>query len=93
MQRNTVNIRHQAISAIERTLADEEIDDILGPADNLIKRIANVATAAGYPLPSMPLGLTEFNARAFGKLLNTSREHGSGDIRGDRGAWEAILGA
>ena len=30
------NIRHQAISAIERTLADEEIDDILGPADNLL---------------------------------------------------------
>ena len=36
MQINTVNTRHQAISAIERTLADEEIDDILGPADNLL---------------------------------------------------------
>ena len=40
----------------------------------------------------MPLELTEFNARAFGKLLNTTREHGSGDIRGDRARGRQYLG-
>lgn len=57
------SMRSTAQAAIDKTLADSNIDVILGPAD---ARMASVAAVAGYPIGSVPLGYADFNGRAFG---------------------------
>lgn len=56
-------MRSSASRAIDKTLLDNEIDVILGPAD---ARMASLAAVAGYPVASVPLGFADFNGRAFG---------------------------
>ncbi|KAL8854605.1 MAG: hypothetical protein Q9221_000640 [Calogaya cf. arnoldii] len=79
--------RHRAVSAIKKSLAENEIDLILGPADS---RIANVAAAAGFPVAAVPLGLADLNGRAFGMLL-ISPENTEAKIFEVMSAWEATL--
>ncbi|KAL8948364.1 MAG: hypothetical protein Q9222_005448 [Ikaeria aurantiellina] len=80
--------RRRATSAIKKTLADNEIDVILGPADS---HIAGVAAAAGYPVAGVPLGLADFNGRAFGMLL-ISPENTEAKMFEVMSAWEATFG-
>lgn len=80
--------RHRATSAIKKSLAENEIDVILGPADS---RIASVAAAAGFPVAAVPLGLADFNGRAFGMLL-ISPENTEAKMIEVMSAWEATLG-
>ncbi|KAI4257637.1 MAG: hypothetical protein L6R42_005531 [Xanthoria sp. 1 TBL-2021] len=80
--------RHRATSAIKKSLAENEIDVILGPADS---RIASVAAAAGFPVATVPLGLADFNGRAFGMLL-ISPENTEAKMFEVMSAWEATLG-
>lgn len=55
-------IRKAARSGIHKALSENEIDVILGPSDGMI---ASMASAAGYPVASMPLGFANFNGRAW----------------------------
>ncbi|KAL8649270.1 MAG: hypothetical protein Q9226_005645 [Calogaya cf. arnoldii] len=80
--------RHRAVSAIKKSLAENEIDVILGPADS---RIASVAAAARFPVAAVPLGLADFNGRAFGMLL-ISPENTEAKMFEVLSAWEATLG-
>ncbi|KAL8709338.1 MAG: hypothetical protein Q9220_005931 [cf. Caloplaca sp. 1 TL-2023] len=80
--------RHRATSAIRKSMADNDIDVILGPADS---RIASVAAAAGYPVAAVPLGFADFNGRAFGMLL-ISPENTEARMFEVMSAWEATFG-
>lgn len=60
------SLRSHAQTEISKSLADYNIDVILGPAD---ARMASVAAAAGYPVGVVPLGFADFNGRAFGMNL------------------------
>ncbi len=79
--------RQRATSAIEKSLAENQVDVILGPADS---RIASVAAAAGYPVASVPLGYADFNGRAFGMLL-ISPGNTEAKMFEVMSAWEATL--
>jgi amidase len=47
---------------LERALAKDELDVILGPGDG---RISSIAAVAGYAVGVMPLGYANFNGRAL----------------------------
>jgi amidase len=51
-------LRHHASSSIKQTMADYNVDVIMGPAD---ARMASVAASAGFPVASVPLGFASFN--------------------------------
>jgi len=56
-------LRKAGRAAIDKALRDNSIDVILGPSDCMF---ASMASAAGYPVASMPLGFADLNGRAFG---------------------------
>jgi amidase len=57
-------------SSIIKTLQDNDVDVVIGPAD---ARIASIAACAGYPVATVPLGFADFNGRAFGmNLISTA---------------------
>ena len=76
--------RSRTKAAIQKSLDDNEIDVIMGPAD---ARMASVAAAAGYPIATVPLGFADFNGRAFGMniIAPAGQEH---EILRVMGAWE-----
>ncbi len=80
--------RNQTRDAIERSLRENYIDVIMGPAD---ARIASVAAAAGYPVATVPLGFAEFNGRAFGMNL-IARENQEETLLQVMSAWEKTFG-
>lgn len=60
------------------------MDLILGPADC---RMAIVAAVAGYSVGNLPLGLANFNGRAFGMRVVASADE-EGKIIQLMSAWE-----
>ena len=81
------SLRSHAQAEITKSLADYNVDVIIGPAD---ARMASVAAAAGYPVGVMPLGFADFNGRAFG--MNIIARAGEEDkILHAMSAWAAIF--
>lgn len=81
------SLRSHAQGEITKSLADYNIDVILGPAD---ARMASVAAAAGYPVGVVPLGFADFNGRAFG--MNIIARAGEEDkIFETMSAWAATF--
>ncbi|KAJ4295247.1 hypothetical protein N0V90_007258 [Kalmusia sp. IMI 367209] len=81
------HMRERSRNSILKTLAEHDVDVILGPAD---ARMASVAACAGYPIASVPLGFADFNGRAFG--LNVLAPAGAEDkILRVMSAWEATF--
>ena len=80
--------RNQTRNAIEKTLKENDINVIMGPAD---ARIASVAAAAGYPVATVPLGFADFNGRAFGMNL-IARENEEVTLLQVMSAWEKTFG-
>lgn len=82
-----VILRKAARASIDRALSKNSIDVILGPSDGMF---ASMASAAGYPVASMPLGFADFNGRAFGMqaLARTDEED---KILRVMAAWEATF--
>ena len=80
--------RSRARTAIQKSLDENGIDVIMGPAD---ARIASVAAAAGYPVATVPLGFADFNGRAFGMniIAPANQEH---EIFRVMSAWETTFG-
>ena len=87
-ERGLAITRNQTRNAIEKTLKENHIDVIMGPAD---ARIASVAAAAGYPVATVPLGFADFNGRAFGMNL-IARENEEGTLLQVMSAWEKTFG-
>ncbi|RDW76971.1 amidase signature (AS) enzyme-5 [Coleophoma cylindrospora] len=69
---------------IDKTLAQYDIDVIIGPADSFL---STLASAAGYPLALVPLGQMKFNGRPFG-LVALATAHGEGSLLRFMSAWE-----
>lgn len=81
------SLRSHAQAEITKSLADYNVDVILGPAD---ARMASVAAAAGYPVGVVPLGFADFNGRAFG--MNVIARAGEEDkIIQAMSAWAATF--
>ena len=80
--------RSQTRTAIQKSLDDNGIDVIMGPAD---ARMASVAPTAGYPVATVPLGFADFNGRAFGMniIAPAGQEH---EILRVMSAWEMTFG-
>ncbi|PVH72323.1 amidase signature enzyme [Cadophora sp. DSE1049] len=55
---------------IDKTLHDNSIDVIIGPADSAFSLLA---CAAGYPSATFPLSYLDFNGRPFGLFALTSK--------------------
>ena len=81
------SLRSHARKSITKSLRDDNVDVILGPADG---RMASVAAAAGYPVGVVPLGFAKFNGRAFGMniIACNGEEH---KILHAMKAWEATF--
>ena len=80
-------LRKAARSGIDKALSENDIDAILGPSDGMF---ASMASAAGYPVASMPLGFAKFNGRAFG--VQVLAKAGAEDkILRVMSAWEATF--
>lgn len=80
-------LRKAARSGIDKALSENEIDVIIGPSDGMF---ASMASAAGYPVASIPLGFANFNGRAFGvQVLARSGEEDK--ILRAMSAWEATF--
>lgn len=77
------------VNGIDKTLAEFNLDVIIGPMDG---RIPTVAAAAGYPVGTMPLGYSSSNGRAFGACI-ISRAGGEGSILKAMSAWYATMPA
>ncbi|KAH6848069.1 amidase signature domain-containing protein [Chaetomium sp. MPI-CAGE-AT-0009] len=84
-----VNILRQAarINGIDKTLADFNLDVIIGPMDG---RIPTIAAAAGYPVGTMPLGYSKTNGRPFGACIISDAE-GEAKILKAMNAWHATM--
>ena len=87
-ERGLATTRNQTRNAIEKSLKENDIDVIMGPAD---ARIASVAAAAGYPVATVPLGFADFNGRAFGMNL-IARENEEETLLQVMSAWEKTFG-
>ena len=57
------SLRSHGQVEITKSLANYNVDVIIGPAD---ARMVSVGAAAGYPVGVVPLGFADFNGRAFG---------------------------
>ena len=80
--------RSRTRTAIQRSLNENGIDVIMGPAD---ARIASVAAAAGYPVAAVPLGFADFNGRAFGMNIIAPADH-EHEIFRVMSAWKNTFG-
>lgn len=72
---------------IEKTLAEYDLDVILGPMDG---RIPTIAAAAGYPVGTMPLGYSKTNGRPFGMCIVAAANNEDKILRAMR-AWDATI--
>lgn len=72
---------------IEKTLAEYNLDVILGPMDG---RIPTIAAAAGYPVGTMPLGYSKTNGRPFGMCIVAAANNEDKILRAMR-AWDATI--
>ncbi|KAL8811974.1 MAG: hypothetical protein Q9200_001372 [Gallowayella weberi] len=80
-------LRRATRAGIDKALSENSIDVILGPSNAMF---ASMASAAGYPVASMPLGFADFNGRAFG--VQVLAKHGQEDqILRVMSAWEATF--
>ena len=79
--------RRNAITSINKTFMDNNLNVIIGPED---ARFSTVAMAAGFPVGAMPLGLAEFNGRAFGMEV-IARAGGEDQILRFMSAWETLF--
>lgn len=77
-------LRGTAQSGIDGPFQECGVDLILGPADACM---ATVASAAGYPVGTVPLGFANFNGRAFGMNVVVSA-HQEGKMVQLTSAWE-----
>ncbi|KAH6622595.1 amidase signature domain-containing protein [Chaetomium tenue] len=86
-----VKILRQAArtKGIDKTLAEYNLDVIIGPMDG---RIPTIAAAAGYPVGTMPLGYSKTNGRAFGACI-ISGAGGEAKILRAMNAWHATMPA
>ena len=84
-----VKIIRQAarVNGIDKSLADFNLDVIIGPMDG---RIPTIAAAAGYPVGTMPLGYSKTNGRAFGACI-ISNAGGEAKILRAMNAWHATM--
>lgn len=76
------------VNGIDKTLADYNLDVILGPMDG---RIPTIAAAAGYPVGTMPLGYSKTNGRPFGMCIIASAGQEDKILKA-MSAWEATMG-
>ena len=74
-------------NGIDRTLAEYDLDVIVGPMD---ERIPTIAAAAGYPVGTMPLGYSETNGRPFGACIIAAAGQ-EGKILRAMSAWHATM--
>ena len=80
-------LRTAARAGIDKVLAENSIDVILGPSDGMF---ASMTSAAGYSVASMPLGFADFNGRAYGvQVLAKAGEEDK--ILRIMSAWEATV--
>jgi amidase len=78
------------INGIQKTLADFELDVIIGPMDG---RIPTIAAAAGAPVGTMPLGYSTTklsNGRPFGVCIIAAAGQEDKIIRA-MSAWDATM--
>ena len=87
-KRGLETTRSRTSTSVQKSLDENGIDVIMGPAD---ARIASVAAAAGYPVATVPLGFADFNGRAFGMNL-IARENKEGTLLQVMSAWEKTFG-
>ena len=87
-KRGLESTRSRTSTSIQKSLDENRIDVIMGPAD---ARMASVAAAAGYPVATVPLGFADFNGRAFGMnvIAPAGQEH---EIFRVMSAWETTFG-
>ena len=79
--------RTTAVATINRAFEENSADVIIGPED---ARFSTIAMVAGYPVAAVPLGLAEFNGRAFGmEVLARSGEEDK--ILRFKSAWESTF--
>jgi amidase len=76
-------------NGIDKTLADYNLDVIIGPMDG---RIPSIAAAAGYPVGTMPLGYSKTNGRGFGACI-ISGAGGEAKVLRAMNAWHATMPA
>ncbi|KAH8591672.1 amidase signature domain-containing protein [Bisporella sp. PMI_857] len=72
---------------IDKTLAQYDIDVIIGPADSLL---SNLAASIGSPIGIVPLGTMDFNGRPFG-LVVLAAAHNEAKILHFMSAWEKTM--
>jgi amidase len=72
---------------IDKTLAQYNIDIIIGPADTLI---TNLASSIGSPVGLVPLGTLDFNGRPFG-LIALAAAHNEAKLLHFMSAWESTM--
>ncbi len=77
------------VNGIDKTLAEFNLDVIIGPMDG---RIPTVAAAAGYPVGTMPLGYSSTDGRAFWACI-ISGAGGEAKILKAMSAWYATMPA
>ncbi|KAH8704214.1 amidase signature domain-containing protein [Talaromyces proteolyticus] len=67
-------VRQKAVDSISQLFEEHSIDIVIGPSDG---RMASVAAVAGFPVATVPLGLADFNGRAFGaNIISTANNEG-----------------
>ncbi|KAH6631037.1 amidase signature domain-containing protein [Chaetomium sp. MPI-SDFR-AT-0129] len=80
--------RHNREEGIDAMLQENDVDVLIGPPRG---RFNTIATAANYPIGTVPLGYaTMFNGRAFG-LAVVAPENKESLILKVMSAWEAVM--
>ncbi|KAF2094314.1 amidase family protein [Rhizodiscina lignyota] len=74
---------------IDKILADDGVDVIIGPADS---QLYYIAAAAGSPIATLPLGYIDYNGRPFALAAMASPHQDAVLIR-VQAAWEATFPA
>lgn len=72
---------------LDSILSQHGIDVIIGPADS---PMTSYATAAGYPLATLPVGILDYNGRPFG-LTAITKAHGEPLLLNLQCAWEKMF--
>ncbi|KAI0873856.1 amidase signature domain-containing protein [Hypoxylon argillaceum] len=81
-------VRHNREEGIDAMLQENGVDVLIGPPRG---RFNTIATAANYPIGTIPLGYaTNFNGRAFG-LVVVAPENKESLILQVMSAWEAVM--
>ncbi|KAL2073935.1 hypothetical protein VTL71DRAFT_11261 [Oculimacula yallundae] len=72
---------------IDKTMAQYNIDVIIGPADSLL---TNIGSSIGAPVATVPLGILDFNGRAFG-VIALAAPHDDAKLLHFMSAWESTM--